>query len=229
MPTIETVAPAFEPLTTAEVKTHLRVSLTDEDTYIGSYLIPTARRHAEHFARRVFISRSFRQEIDGISWQYGLGGYGTNRYFRPQAIETEGAWVQPHFGFQTPVVIESTPLRSVTTLEYYAPSATSLSTLASSNYYVDTVSEPGQLRLALGSVWPAVEPTRHDAVRITTVCGYSTTSSSVATAVPDEYRWAMLLICAHLYEHRGDEAKMDFVIPPAAQSLLRPTRNFRFV
>lgn len=53
----ESVAPATEPLTTAEVKTHLRVDGSDEDTYIGT-LAQSARRLLEQVTNRAFVTQT---------------------------------------------------------------------------------------------------------------------------------------------------------------------------
>lgn len=53
----ESVAPATEPLTTAEVKTHLRVDGSDEDTYIGT-LAQSARILLEKITNRAFVTQT---------------------------------------------------------------------------------------------------------------------------------------------------------------------------
>lgn len=49
-------APATEPVTTAEAKAHMRVDISDDDTYIGS-LITAARKYAENFQNRCLITQ----------------------------------------------------------------------------------------------------------------------------------------------------------------------------
>ena len=58
-----TVEPETEPITTAEAKSHLRVDFSDEDTYIDT-LIATARKHCEKYTNRVFITQTWRQNLD---------------------------------------------------------------------------------------------------------------------------------------------------------------------
>lgn len=55
--------PASEPLTTAEAKTHLRVSTSDDDTYIGT-LIKVARRAAEHKTGRALLPQTWLMTVD---------------------------------------------------------------------------------------------------------------------------------------------------------------------
>lgn len=179
MPVVELSTIATEPLSVEEVKTHCRIDGTAEDSYVRDFLIPTARRQCEAFARQVFVKRSFRQDIDGRCWpQYGRSGLG-------------------------PVVLDRAPLDSITSVAYYASGSTTLSTLSSASYLTDTASVPGRFYLDKSATWPAVEETRHNAVQFTYVAGHS----SLAEGVPADYRHACLLWCAHLHEHRGDVDK----------------------
>ena len=58
-----TVEPAEEPVTLSEVKAHLRVDFSDEDDYINT-LITTARKYCESYTNRVFITQTWRQNLD---------------------------------------------------------------------------------------------------------------------------------------------------------------------
>jgi uncharacterized phiE125 gp8 family phage protein len=58
-----TVQPATEPISTSEMKAHLRVDFSDEDTYIDT-LIVTARKYCESYTNRVFITQTWRQNLD---------------------------------------------------------------------------------------------------------------------------------------------------------------------
>ena len=51
-------APATEPVTTAEAKAHMRVTGSDDDTYIDA-LVVAARTHAETITRRAFITQTW--------------------------------------------------------------------------------------------------------------------------------------------------------------------------
>ena len=56
-------APAAEPLTTAEAKTHLRVDGSDEDTYIAS-LVAAARETCEKLTGRSFVNTTWNLWLD---------------------------------------------------------------------------------------------------------------------------------------------------------------------
>ncbi len=63
---LQSVAPVTEPLTLAEVKEYLRVTNTEEDTYITS-LIGVAREAAEWFVRKSLITQSWMLSYDDYS------------------------------------------------------------------------------------------------------------------------------------------------------------------
>jgi uncharacterized phiE125 gp8 family phage protein len=62
---IVTSEPAAEPVLAADAKTHLRVTTSDDDTYIGT-LITVARRRAEIETARAFISQTLKQTLDAF-------------------------------------------------------------------------------------------------------------------------------------------------------------------
>lgn len=57
--------PASEPVSTAEAKTHIRVDITTDDTYIGT-LIVAARARVEAFLRKSLITQT---------WEYRLNRF----------------------------------------------------------------------------------------------------------------------------------------------------------
>lgn len=58
-------APATEPLTLTEAKTHLRVDGSDDDTYITS-LITVARKYCEGFQNRAYITQTYDLTLDAF-------------------------------------------------------------------------------------------------------------------------------------------------------------------
>ena len=58
-----TSGPAVEPDTTAEAKEEMRIDFSDHDTKIGT-LITAARRWAEDYTRRAFITQTWVQRMD---------------------------------------------------------------------------------------------------------------------------------------------------------------------
>lgn len=56
-------APVTEPVTATEVKTHLRIDGSTEDTYLGT-LIAAAREYCEMFQNRAFVSQTWQLTLD---------------------------------------------------------------------------------------------------------------------------------------------------------------------
>jgi len=58
--------PTIEPVTLEEVKLHLRVDGTEEDSLISA-LITAARQKAEEYTKRAFITQSWELALDSVS------------------------------------------------------------------------------------------------------------------------------------------------------------------
>ena len=58
-------AAATEPVTLTEAKLHLKVDCTDDDTYITTLII-VARKHAELFQNRSYITQTLELRMDGF-------------------------------------------------------------------------------------------------------------------------------------------------------------------
>jgi len=56
-------APASEPFTTAEAKTHLRVDIATDDTYIDT-LVVSARARTEAYLRKALITQTWEYRLD---------------------------------------------------------------------------------------------------------------------------------------------------------------------
>ena len=56
-------APAAEPVTLVEAKTHLRLDTSSDDTYVSA-LITAARERVELFLRRALITQVFEFAVD---------------------------------------------------------------------------------------------------------------------------------------------------------------------
>lgn len=116
------------------------------------------------------------------------------------------------------------PLISVTGV-YYTDEDGVEATFAASNYIVDTAGEPGQVVLKSGASWPAVTLQAVNGVRVRFVAGYGTTT----TAVPQQYRQAILLMVGHWYENREAVLVAQGItmeeLPLGVQSLLMTDRG----
>ena len=63
-PPVIVTAPTIEPISLAEAKTHLRIDVTDDDSYLSDLLIPSARWQVEHATSRALITTVLEQTVD---------------------------------------------------------------------------------------------------------------------------------------------------------------------
>ena len=193
MALIRTVAPTVEPVTRAQVKTHLRITLDNEDDYLDD-LIVEARALTEDYIEAALLSQT---------WQYLIDVFpGDNS----EAIK-----------------IPYPPLLSISSITYYDAdnaSATWSSSLyetdASSS--LDMSNVLGRVRPISGEVYP-VTYSRLNAITIEYTAGFGT----VATAVPARIKKAVLFLVANLYSLRdgmGDKG-MVLVSEPVKALLSR--------
>lgn len=182
--TVQT-APASEPLTTAQAKTHLRVSHSNDDTYID-LVVKAARIHAEEVElRRALITQTLDLWLD--AWPHG------NIIHLPRP-----------------------PLQSVTSIVYYDTDDTE-ATFASTNYHVDTNSEPGRIILNDGQSWASSDLRPAHAIRVRYVAGYG----SAATSIPQAILHGLYFLVGHFYENREPVVvgTITAQIPLAAEAL----------
>lgn len=122
------------------------------------------------------------------------------------------------------IEIPKPPLQSVTSFKYTNESDVE-ATLDSSQYYVDTVSDPGWLVLRSAYAWPAVTLRDANGIVIRFVAGYAGASD-----VPMRIKQAMLLLVGHWYENRENTTvgAVSRSIEFGVTSLLGIDRGFRF-
>jgi uncharacterized phiE125 gp8 family phage protein len=194
-------APAAEPLTTEEVKAHLRVDISDDDTLINS-LTTAAREHVEHLTRRQLMPATWRLSLDSF----------------PGNFQRRGAWFR-----ETPegtdILLPRPALTAITHIKYYDASGV-LQTLSTDVYSAQTDDEPGRVTLKYGQQWPDTQDVAN-AVVITYTSGYSTGSDAVtsAAAVPKSLKQAILLLVAHWYENREAAGRMSEEVAFAVTNL----------
>ena len=115
------------------------------------------------------------------------------------------------------------PLQSVTSIKYTSDAGVE-ATLASSNYVVDTYSEPGRVRLKSTATWPSTTLAALNGLVVEFVAGYGDTPGDL----PQRLRQAVLLLVAHWYENREPvvvSGAMPKELPLSVQSLMRHWRR----
>ena len=133
--------PAAEPVLLADARQQARIDTTADDALIAS-LITGSRQWAEKFTGRAFVTQTWQIAIDLL----------------PQAAENwwDGERQGPVTGLDAVnyISLPRAPLQSVTSVQYF-DNTDGATVWPASNYFVDTVREPGRLALRMGSVWPA--------------------------------------------------------------------------
>ena len=164
-----------EPLTRDEAKAWLRLGPDDsEEESLIDALVTVARRTVEDRTRRLFFQSTCALHLD--------------------AFPDESTGV---------VRIPYAPLVSVGAVVSY-DTLNMATTMSSSDYVVDTASEPGRIALDAGGTWPSDVRTI-DAGVVTCTVGYSSSTQDGSTGLPAEAApmvSAVKLLLAHLYVHR---------------------------
>lgn len=121
------------------------------------------------------------------------------------------------------VCLHLAPVQSVSSITYYDTEGTSR-TLSSSNYIVDTKSEPGKVVPEYGLVWPVTRLGRPNAVTVTFLAGWT-----AASLVPDSIKTAIKQLVGHWYENRESVQEGTYSeVPKTVEYLLWPYRVNRF-
>lgn len=104
-------------------------------------------------------------------------------------------WDLTYDGFPTMMRVPLGNLQSVTSISY-VDTAGSSQTVTSSDYRVDTTTEPGRITEAVGATWPATQDVTN-AVTLRFVAGWTAASS-----VPMSIRQAIMIGASHQWRCR---------------------------
>lgn len=127
-------------------------------------------------------------------------------------------YVQDVFTDEIPLPMAG-PLVSVTSVKYYDTSGAQ-QTLSTSVYEVDTLSEPGCVRLKPDQTWPQLQIGKALAVEVIYVVGQA------STAVRDDIVDAILMLALDRYEQRENTVigTITAELPTGIESILAPLR-----
>lgn len=204
MPLQQIAPPGAEPVTLAEAKNHLRVDVTDDDALI-TLLISAARRYAEVYTGRSFITQQWRLVLDSFPGPSMIGvPYGVPFSLPGHAI-----------------LLEKGNVQSVQSITYTAMDGTT-ATMPSTDYVVEAVSNPARITPVFGKIWPIPLP-QIGAVQVNFTAGYG----PAETDVPEGIRQWIMLRAGTLYENREEVAILNRgkVEPlPFVDTLLDPYR-----
>ena len=116
------------------------------------------------------------------------------------------------------------PVQSVTSIKYYDIHDAEF-TFASTNYFVDTITEPARIGLNWNCNWPPESLRAVNAVCVTYVAGWP-----AQEYFPQRLKQAMLLLIGHWYENReaSTVGAVNRQIELGVKDLLGLDRGFRF-
>lgn len=182
-------APTWEPIALADLKLHLRVTTTDEDTLLTA-LIVVARQLAERYTRLTIPQTAWSVWHD--KWPGGFIGWWDG--------VREGAMMTERKAF---LELPQPPIQAVSALKIYADDDTA-TTVDATTYFVSLGSEirRGRLTLRNNAAWP-VALRCADAIEIQITSGWTGTDATT-NSVPGALKTAIKMIAAWLYSNRGD-------------------------
>lgn len=182
--------PGTEPVTAAELRSHLIVDSTQLPDADANALITDARTEIENRLNLAMIAQSWRLSLD--YWPGGTEDWWDG--VREASINS--IYVKNSMGS---VELPRWPLASVTSITVYDEDSNATTVTIADTFDVDTYRTPGRLTLKRGAVWP-VALRANNAIQIVYSAGYAN-----AAAVPPPIKRAVKELAAYLYSHRGDE------------------------
>lgn len=179
---VQTTIPSAEPVSLAEARNHLRIDsdMTDDDALIGM-LVSAARRYAEMYTGRSFITQGWRLVLDA----FPRGGFS-------QMAQVCAPYSLPDYAIQ----LERGTVQSVASIQYLDMSGT-WQTMPLQNYVAETSGCPARITPVFGQIWPITLP-QIGSVKVDYTAGYG----GASTDVPEGIRQWILMRVNTLYENR---------------------------
>jgi hypothetical protein len=188
-------------ISTADMKTFLRVDTADDDAVIAAY-VTTATEAVKQYLRLALLTETFVFKADGFAYA------GADDRLLALGPGVHTASVPYVLGGGETLDLPFPPLQSVTSVVTY-DRGNNASTFSASSYQVDLQS--GRIYLNEGEVWPS-DLRAQDAVQVTYVAGYGSGS------IPDPILQAIRSYVEQLYD--GCEGMTDEI-----KRLLAPYRR----
>lgn len=185
-----TGAPASEPVTAAELRTHLGETSTALPDADANALVSEARSEIENRSGIAFFTQTWKLALDrwptgGEAWWDGVRDGAISELYGP--------------GTQRTLEIPKWPLQSITSVTVYDEASNSSTVTVASVFDVDAYSVPGRMSLKRGQTWP-VALRANNAIEIVFVAGYTLVAS-----IPGTLKRAVKQLAAFNYAHRGDD------------------------
>lgn len=181
MPLIQTQAPVIEPVALSDVWSQLEIIESSRDTML-LLLIGAARRYAETYTRRSFITQKWKLVADAFPGN------------------PCGYHVAADFSLDGVIQLDRGIVQTVDSVGYTAMDGTA-QVMPTTDYVTELSGCPGRVALGFGKVWPIAIP-QIGAVTVNYTAGYG----PAATDVPEGIRHWILMRIATLFENREEVA-----------------------
>lgn len=182
--------------TTSEMKSHLRVTNSSEDTLINTY-IAAATRFVENYTRLLMLPGTVTEIFTAVP---GSGGM--------PVLTSDFATVYSPPAFYSLKIGNPIALTSVSA---NTTDATGSFTALSTTSLLNAAFNKPRVYAPDGWTFGTISPFQ---IKIVYSAGYAN-----AAAVPNDIKVAIMLVCADMYENRMDYVKQ---LPTAAEILLSP-------
>lgn len=193
-----TTQPVIEPITASNVKDYARIDGSSENTLIEGF-IEAVRGATEKFLGRALINQTITVSMDAFGFSNLVN---VPRYLQ---LGNNGDIIE----------LPRPPLVSITEVRTVAEDDIT-TTYASSNYYVRTNPEPGQLVIKFGKTPPINTDRFHGGYEIEFIAGYGENVDDVPQAI----RTGMAMWVADIYENRVPISEP----PGIVQTIMAPYR-----
>lgn len=203
-----TTEPTDEPVTLDETKKFLRLTPDqnyDDDDLVS--LITDARQYVEQYLRRQLMPATFTLAMDRFPYLTILD---PQNQANPKFDNANYYYGSPD---RFAIWVPRPPLVAITSITY-VDNNDAVQTLATTNYVVDAVGEPGRIAPTYGQFWPGSK-IKPNAVTIVYTAGYAS-----AKLVPGPIKRAIKQLVSHWYYDSNSESG----IPKGIRDTLYPYR-----
>jgi uncharacterized phiE125 gp8 family phage protein len=219
--------PANEPISLDEMKDHLKVDGTDQDSYITSLSV-MGRQLVEQETTRQLCTATLRYDVESASpwstWQalYDMQSYRYGGGYDPYTGYTSqgyGLTNQTYQHLQGRIGLPRSPVQAVSLVQFYDANGT-LQTLTSGTDYRVYVTDNEQTAFVLLLTIPQIQTNREDAIQITFTAGYSDDE----TNVPETAKTLIRLMAAEIFTKRSITVDSKLTQSPLYDRLLNSLR-----
>lgn len=202
-------APAISPVTITQAKEYLRIDNNLEDTRIDLMIQSATNRLQSHLSLK-FINQVWNIFLDFFPMNSRTEWWDGTRDYSIKELSGQAKNISLPLGIAKEFISFSTFDDSNVAIPENV-----------SNYIFDSVGYRTRIGLKLGGVWPQTVLRPNNGVKFQIKFGFGETSDDV----PAEIKMAILELCAHMYENRGDQNEM--IIPAHILTLVEPWRRIK--